>query len=126
MPAMGVKIAPVFQFKAIVVLIFLSFATSVHAEVRRAETDKFVIYAEAPEEIVTAYARNLERFDSLLRHFTGIDPEPSPIKFTIYLVSSERDIQRRMGGGGYIGGIYRRHARPLRTGAGLQFADGAS
>lgn len=80
--------------------------SAAQAEWRRAETDNFVVYAELSEEGLTAYARHLERFDALLRHYTGIAPAPADVKFTIYLVSDMGRLQRHMGGGGYLSGIY--------------------
>ena len=95
-----------FPLKFFLVVAITLIASPVQAEFRRAETDNFIIYAETTDEILSAYARNLERFDALLRHYTGASPEVSEVKFTIYLVENHRELQRRMGGSGYIGGIY--------------------
>ncbi|MFN2258740.1 MAG: hypothetical protein ABR601_02745, partial [Parasphingopyxis sp.] len=94
-----------FRLVAAVLLVSLPIAAA-HADWYRAETENFIIHADATEEVVTEYARHLERFDAVLRHFTGTDPEPADIKFRIYLVPDLGRLQRRMGGGGTIGGIY--------------------
>lgn len=103
---MGRKFKSLTDFRSLALLVLLAITAPAHAEWRRAETGNFVVYADTSAEIISAYARHLERFDALLRHFTELNPEPPEVKFTIYLVSNMGRLQRHMGGRGYISGIY--------------------
>ncbi len=62
-------------------------ATPVHAEWRKAETDRFIVYSEGPERELRDKVQMLHRFDRLVRAPFGLSDAPPARRLTILLVS---------------------------------------
>ncbi|WP_108786703.1 hypothetical protein [Erythrobacter sp. Alg231-14] len=72
-----------------------------------AQSDYFVIYANAEEDEVRLYAENLERYHSAMENFTGrtvAKPSPSN-RVTVYSIGSA-DQLRRLAGSRSVAGFY--------------------
>ncbi|MEM7568688.1 MAG: hypothetical protein AAF337_02725 [Pseudomonadota bacterium] len=80
-----------------------------------AETDNFRIYSGGSVKQLKKLAQNLEDFDMLLRVITGLQAEPPPDKFSIYLVRRQADLVRYTTGSKSIAGYYA--ARPTGSAA---------
>lgn len=75
----------------------------------RASSAHFVVYAEDSERDIREFSQKLERYHAALEKVTGAKlPPPSPSnRVTVFVVSSERAVQRLYGKGSqYIGGFY--------------------
>ena len=80
-----------------------------HAKWYEASSDHFVIYADDSEDDVRTFAENLEKYHEAMEYVTQWEMEkPSPSnRVTIFVVGSERDLQRLYGEGGRnVGGFY--------------------
>lgn len=86
-------------------LLIACVAVPAHADWHRAETDHFVIYADADPAEIERFSANLERYHSALEHFTGRDiPTPSPSsRLTIYALQSAGDVRKLAGSSGVAG-----------------------
>lgn len=87
--------------------------TVARAEWREAVTDHFIIYSSGTEPTLRAAARDLERFDFLLRFMTGVPlDKPALVKPKIYLMIDTKAVADTMyGGGGGVAGYYDASAR---------------
>lgn len=73
----------------------------------RAETDHFIIYGDASERALRAYAEKVERFDFLLRTYYPIAVDHEIPKLEIYLADGRRDmLQAEPGVSASVGGFY--------------------
>ncbi|OBV11418.1 Peptidase_MA_2 domain-containing protein [Erythrobacter dokdonensis DSW-74] len=84
-------------------------ALPAQAEWYEASTDHFVIYARDSDRDIIRFAESLERYHSAMAFLTQRKIEkPSPSnRVTIYVVGSERDIQKLMGGDNrFVAGFY--------------------
>ncbi len=69
-------------------------STPSHAAWKRAESPLFVVYSDGSQKELVDFTQKLERFDALLRAFTGSTAmQPSPIKLQVYLVSNLREVR---------------------------------
>jgi tetratricopeptide (TPR) repeat protein len=98
-----------FRAIALVAVMFaaLFLGSPAHAAWHKAESDRFVIYANDREQDIRRFAENLERYHSALAYLTGrnIDiPSPSN-RVEIFVVGSGREISR-LAGARNIGGFY--------------------
>jgi hypothetical protein len=77
-------------------LLLLAFsATPAYAAWSRAETDRFIIYADGGEEVVREYARKLHAFDAMLRTLHLKDAARRPgHKLEVFLVGSGERLRR--------------------------------
>lgn len=86
-------------------------APSAHATWREASTTHFVIYADASESVVRAFAQNLERYHSALEYLTRQEmatPSPSN-RVTVYSVGSVDKVRKLYGdknASRYLSGFY--------------------
>lgn len=77
------------------------------ADWRRAETAHFVVYGDASERELRAYAQKAERFDSLLRTYYPIQVDHEIPKLDIYLANGARDMNLAAPGiSASVGGYY--------------------
>ena len=84
-------------------------AAPAQAHWHKAESDHFVIYADAGESSIGRFAEILERYDAAMRLVTGFKGEkPSPSnRVTIFVVGSERNVRKLAGDGSdYVAGFY--------------------
>ncbi|MEM6476337.1 MAG: hypothetical protein AAF687_09240 [Pseudomonadota bacterium] len=89
----------------VAVLCSVAMPAAALAEWHEASSDHFVIYADAGEEDIRAYAENLERFHRLMEYSTGRTVEkPSPSnRVTVYAVGSEGAVRKLAGTSGVAG-----------------------
>jgi hypothetical protein len=84
-------------FRGVAALLFLLALSSAPAQAAwsRAETDRFVIYADGGEPVVREYARKLHAFDAMLRalHLRGAERPPGH-KLEVFLVGSGERLRR--------------------------------
>ncbi len=92
-------------------IVMLAPTTALAAWVR-AESPRFVVYAEGDQATARRYAEKLEIFDSLLRHLHGMNTlGVPPRKLDVYLVHEGKDLREvRPGLSTAIAGFY--HATP--------------
>lgn len=83
-------------------------AGSVRAEWLRAETPRFVVYADGTEANLREHARQLEMYDSVLRFLHGVDIDGAPPRrLTVYLLKNDSQLdQVRPGSSNRIAGFY--------------------
>lgn len=82
-------------------------AEPVRAEWRKAETSHFIVYGDTSERDIRAFARRIERFDSLLRTYYPIELEYQTPKLEIYLAEGRRDMEKVYPGiGASVAGFY--------------------
>ncbi len=93
---------------AVAVFALLVFAAApARAEWRKAETEHFIVYGDTSERDIRAFARRIERFDSLLRAYYPIEFEYQSPKLEIYLAEGRRDMNKVYPGiGGGVAGFY--------------------
>jgi hypothetical protein len=60
---------------------------------RRAETEHFIFYSDGSEKALREDVIKLERFDHLMRLVTGVTETTSPVKLTVYFVSSGEKVR---------------------------------
>ena len=87
------------------------FASPAHAADdiwKRADTQHFTIYSTGDEDDLTAFARDLERFDGLLRFWYDKPDRPGKDPITIYLLDGSRGVQKLLGSRG-VAGYYSPH-----------------
>ncbi len=76
----------------------------------RADTHNFIIYSSGNREKLERFSENVERFDSLLRLYTGVPEEPRPNRLTIYLLNDAGDVAHLIGDKrGMVAGVYIAH-----------------
>ncbi|QLC24593.1 hypothetical protein HFP57_05830 [Parasphingopyxis algicola] len=73
---------------------------------RRGESTNFIVYAEFSESRMREYVAELERFDGLLRRFSGLETVQSLNKLRIFVVRNQGRISRYLDGNMRVGGIY--------------------
>ena len=80
-------------------------AAPAHAAWLEAKSNHFIIYADAPTDVLRDYASRLERFDQAVRKLRGMnDPAlGNSGKVTIYVVGDLDSIQKLIGIGGAAG-----------------------
>ncbi|WP_374274586.1 hypothetical protein [Brevundimonas sp.] len=80
-------------------LLICAVASPAHADWRRAESPRFIIYGERSERALRDYAVKLETYDFLLRLRLGAEARPFDRKLPIYLVSERglREVQPGVG-----------------------------
>lgn len=61
-------------------------AGTARAEWRRAESPRFVVYADMTEQEIRTAAEALEQFDAILRRFANVKDDPDSPKLVAYLV----------------------------------------
>jgi hypothetical protein len=79
------------QFLVWVVIASLWMLTGFTAQAKwlEATTANFIIYSDGNEKQLREMSERLERYDQVLRIMTGTKAEASPLKVTIYLLSSQ-------------------------------------
>ena len=80
--------------------------TPADAKWRRAESANFIVYAEFSESRMREYVSELERFDALLRQFSGLGDVQSLNKLRVFVVRNQGRISRYLDGNMEVGGIY--------------------
>ncbi|WP_428150310.1 DUF1570 domain-containing protein [Brevundimonas sp.] len=76
-------------------LTLVAAAVPAHAEWRRAESPRFIVYSQGGERELRDYVRKLETYDWLLRARFGRSPDDAPMrKLPIYLVDGRAGIQQ--------------------------------
>jgi predicted Zn-dependent protease len=80
-------------------------ASPAHAEWRKAETDRFIVYSEGSEQELREKVQMLHRFDRLVRAPFGLSAELPARRLTIFLVTGRSgmeaiypDVPRNVGG----------------------------
>ncbi|NJC41347.1 tetratricopeptide (TPR) repeat protein [Brevundimonas alba] len=92
---------------AALVLLVACAAGPVRADWRKAETAHFIVYGDASEQALRAYAQKAERFDSLLRTYYPIVVDHEIPKLEIFLADGRRDmLQASPGISAGVGGYY--------------------
>lgn len=98
-------------FKQIVVIVttsILALAAPAHAEWRKAESDRFIVYSDVGERQLRDFVQNLESYDRVLRFRMGLPGDtPTLRKLPIYLVGSSAELARvRPGASATLAGFY--------------------
>jgi len=89
-------------------------AGAAHAEWREAASRNFLVYSDAKEADLRAFAEKLEKFDFVLRRIHKVQAPPSPNKLRIILVGNQRDVATLAGrSGSGVAGYYIRDARGM-------------
>lgn len=96
-------------------LVAFCFSASASAEWRVAETKHFRVYSDGSEKALVGYARQLERFDWLLRLMTGAGMEREMPPLDIYMVRSMKTLRTLADLPRDVGGFY--EAAPTVTAA---------
>lgn len=74
----------------------------------KAETDRFVVYGDAREDVVRDYAAKLSAFDQVLRRYAPKIGSEQPKKFQLYVVRDRLELQEIQPGiGDGVVGFYR-------------------
>lgn len=77
---------------------------------QRADTHNFIIYSSGNREKLERFAENVERFDSLLRLYSGVAQEQRANRLTIYLLNDAGDVAHLIGDKrGMAAGVYIAH-----------------
>lgn len=87
-------------------LVVFCFSASASAEWRVAETKHFRVYSDGSEKALVGYARQLERFDWLLRLMTGAGMEREMPPLDIYMVRSQAKLRTLTNLPRDVGGFY--------------------
>ena len=74
---------------------------------KRAETDHFVIYSTVEAEELVEFARELEKFDGLLRFWFGKSSQNGSDKLDIFLMENDRQVAK-LHGWSMVDGFYSR------------------
>lgn len=83
----------VFLLLAIGVALALSGGSSAHAEWRRAESPRFIVYSDGSETGLRDFVQKLETYDYIMRLRLGMPTDVLPDrKLSIYLVSNRREL----------------------------------
>lgn len=104
------------MIRKLLVLLFLiaGGAGPAHAEWREASSPNFLVYGEASEAELRAFAEKLEKFDFVLRRFHRVQAPPSPNKLRIILVPNQGAVAALAGApGAGIAGYYVSHSRAM-------------
>lgn len=101
--------------KLSLLLAALCLSTGASAEWRVAETKHFRVYSDGSEKALVAYARQLERFDWLLRLMTGAGTEREMPPLDVYMVRSQAKLRALADLPRDVGGFY--HAASTGTAA---------
>ncbi len=73
----------------------------------RADTHNFIFYSDGPPADLANFAREVERFDALLRRRFNVPRDADPKKLNIYVVSSQSDVSAIAGDkSGITAGFY--------------------
>jgi tetratricopeptide (TPR) repeat protein len=100
--------------KLLMLLALVGWSNAAHAEWREAESRNFLVYSEASEAELRAFAEKLEKFDFVLRRIHKVQAPPSPNKLKIVLVPNQRAVATLAGyPQGGIAGYYVRDARAM-------------
>jgi tetratricopeptide (TPR) repeat protein len=97
--------------RLLLALCLLALSTAAQADWMQASSPHFVVYADESEKEIRRFSEQLERYHSAMTVITGVPEEvPSPSnRVTVYVVTSQREVQRLLGGGAAarnIGGFY--------------------
>lgn len=87
-------------------LVAFCFSARASAEWRVAETKHFRVYSDGSEKALVGYARQLERFDWLLRLMTGAGMEREMPPLDIYMVRSGTKLRALANLPRDVGGVY--------------------
>ncbi len=90
-------------------LCLLAVPAAAQADWMEVSSPHFVVYADDSERDATQFSEELELYHAAMETLTGLSlPDPSPSnRLTVYVVSSERAVQKLYGGDArYIGGFY--------------------
>jgi hypothetical protein len=68
-------------------------AAPAHAEWRKAETDRFIVYSEGSERELRDQVRMLQRFDRLVRAPFGLTDAPPARRLSIFMVSGRNGME---------------------------------
>ena len=94
----------------------------------RAETAHFTIYSSGEQDDLVDFARDLERFDGLLRFWFNKPDRGFSDKIEIFLLDNQRQVERLLDSRGVAGYYTARaegsHAVAHRTGAGMRSLSG--
>jgi len=100
--------------KLLTLLAVIAWSGVAHAEWREAQSRNFLVYSEATEAELKAFAEKLEKFDFVLRKIHNVQAPPSPNKLKIVLVLNQSAVAALAG---YpragIAGYYVRDARAM-------------
>ncbi|MCP9222307.1 hypothetical protein MKP08_06045 [Erythrobacter sp. LQ02-29] len=95
--------------KLVLAALLAAIPAGAQAHWRKASSEHFVIYADDSERDLQQFGETLERYHAAMAYLTKSDqaaPSPSN-RVTIYVVGSERDVQKLAGGDSkYVGGFY--------------------
>lgn len=97
----------------LLLLAVVSWAAPVRAEWLSSSSPHFVVYANDSERNLRRFSEQLESYHSAMAVVTGTTvPTPTPAnRLTIYMVSTETEVRRLMGGDNkYVAGFYRPRA----------------
>ncbi|MGB7406294.1 MAG: tetratricopeptide repeat-containing protein [Pacificimonas sp.] len=76
-----------------------------------AETEKFRVFSEGDTDDLRRRTADLERFDALLRMFTGVEPDAEVQPFEMIIAKSQRNLRRHTSASGNILGFYKADPR---------------
>lgn len=85
-----------------VAMVFI-IAMPAQAEWRLAESPRFQVYSELPEDELRTFTAELEQFDRLLRLYTNTTAEPAELKVRIFMVDNQEAVERYIGQSGVAG-----------------------
>ena len=83
----------------IFVLVLLCSSQPALAAWHKATSQNFIVYGEMESAQLRQFVERVEKFDATLRGITGLGPEPTPNKLTIFVTRNVSVLQRFMGAG---------------------------
>jgi tetratricopeptide (TPR) repeat protein len=60
---------------------------------REASTEHFIVYSDGPQKSLVEFTQQVDKFDQVLRRWTGYTGPTSPVKVRVYLVDNEDKVR---------------------------------
>lgn len=73
---------------------------------KRADTHNFIFYSSGDKAALETFAREVERYDALLRLRLNVPREEAPKRLVIYVLPSQSEVDDLVGGSGLVAGFY--------------------
>ncbi len=91
---------------SITAMLLIAWPAAAFAGWTRADTHNFIIYSNGDRDGLEQFAKDVERFDGLLRLRLKVQRDPTPNRLTIFVVESQGTVNELLGADGLIAGFY--------------------
>jgi hypothetical protein len=99
-------------WRLVLTVMLVALPATAQAAWSRVDSDNFMVYGDVEGDRLVRFAEKVEKFDALLRKFSGLAPDVvSPNRLTIFVMSGADAVQRTLGpkaaniAGFYVGNI---------------------